>query len=121
MGESASRLMITFVLSSMRDVSLCTRHFETVVLEDFGDATPRRLLNRSKHSRRLTLFDSAAHLAMSLLTSAFAENGAESTTTERAANRNLWLSGIKTPNVKLEGRGDSKRSLLAKRPSRSDC
>lgn len=99
MDESASRLMITFVLSSMRDVSLFTRHFETVVLEDLGDAAPRRLLNKSKHSRRLTLLDSAAHLAMSLLTSAFAESGAESTKAARAANRNLGQKDIKNPNV----------------------
>jgi hypothetical protein len=99
MEESASRMMITFGLSSMGDVSMFTRHFEIVVLVGFGDSTPRLLLNKSKHSRRLTLFDSAAHLVMSFVTSAFAESGAARTKKEKAANRNLGLKDIKTPNI----------------------
>jgi hypothetical protein len=66
--------MITFVLSSIREVSLLTRHLETAVMAVLGDATPSLLLNESKHSRRLTLIDSAAHFATSVFTSAFAEN-----------------------------------------------
>lgn len=72
--ESASRLMMTFVLSSIREISLRTRHFEAVVTVVLGKATPSRLLSESKHSRRLILLDSVAHLATSVFTSAFAEN-----------------------------------------------
>ena len=82
--ESASRLMMTFLLSSIREVSLLTRHFETVVVAVLGDATPSRLLSESKHSSRLTLLASAAHLATSVFTSAFAQNADMAPSTKAA-------------------------------------
>ena len=96
-------------LSSMRDVSVVTRHFETVALEVLGDTRPRRLLSESKHSRRLTLFDSAAHRAISVLVSALAESGAKDDRTERATTRNLRHESIGAPNRARAGGNRAER------------
>jgi hypothetical protein len=75
--DSALSIRKMFELSSIFEVSLSTRHFETVVVDIFGCDTFSLLLNKSKHSSLFTPFFSDVHFAISAFISALADKTKE--------------------------------------------